>query len=250
MSTGQFHKKKTFFVITTNTCIPQTKPRPSQGAVDDPRALRDNEPLTLTYLYGQSAVGDTSAQNILDADSSVIETESSETGSSLTAEEAALKAKGRFITDEDTYHFGDTANLGVELDADAKPKAFGAAADTGGLVFMYDQLDWNDVVKNTTPELLSDHKNRFNRIKMFKKAGAHDELKKAAKAKKKIVGRQKLAKKVHGGIQVVDPVAKDKYGDLEQNVTLNVAPFERRAKMANGLLENCVRYCWCVVLRR
>ena len=99
--------------------------------------------------------------------------------------------------------------------------------------------NWNDAVKNTTPELLSDHKNRFNRIKMFEKAGAHDELKKVAKAKKKIGGRQKLIK-----IQVVDPVVKGKYGDLEQNIKLNMVPFERRTKIPNGLLENFVRYCW------
>ena len=136
---------------------------------------------------------------------------------------------------QDSDHLGDASiNLRVELDADAKPTRC-------------EQPDCcrNEVVKNTRSAFSSDHENRFDRIEVFKEAVAHDELKTAAKAKHKTLDRQKLAKKVHGGIQVVDPAAKDKYGDLKQNVTRNVAAFERWAKMTNGLLENFVRYDWC-----
>ena len=94
--------------------VDQTKSHNLQGVMDDPSYLRrDNEPAT--YLYGQSS------QNIFDTDSPFIATEPSEVGSSLTAEGATLKAKGRSITDEDTFTY----------DADAKPKVFGAAAGHG-----------------------------------------------------------------------------------------------------------------------
>ena len=71
--------------------------------------------------------------------------------------------------------------------------------------------------------------------------GSWQKRERAWQKRELVLGRQEIAKKLHGGIHVVDPVAK--YGDLEQNVTLNVAPFERRTKMANGLLEHRVRYC-------